>query len=71
MSNKSRLNWSSDVNLFLIKEDKLLKYLRDEEKIEKWNEIANRLKIISSHPRTSKQCRERYISTAKFCENQD
>lgn len=57
----SRLNWQSE-------EDKLLKHLRNEEKIYSWHEIATR--VNSEFPlakRSAKQCRERYSNTAQFC----
>ncbi len=66
MKNKSRLQWTTEVLLFSLQEDSMLKNLRENEKIEKWSQIALQVNALSDHSRTPKQCRERYISTARF-----
>lgn len=66
---KSRLNWKPEVIIPIIQEDKMIRYLRNEEKIASWNTLAERLNFhFPENERSGKQCRERYSNTARFPE---
>ena len=63
----SKLNWTIEVNLFVTKEEKMLKELKRQDDSNDWSNIADKLNaLFLGKNKTGKQCRERFINHVQY-----
>ena len=63
----SKLNWTIEVNLFVTKEEKMLKEFKRQDDSNDWSSIADKLNVLFlGKSKTGKQCRERFINHVQY-----